>query len=349
MTKPFKKFTRNIKDFAEQAVATYFHFFAYLNHLNARQNNNKNFIGLYTGVPMKKICFLIFFVFLCLTGAGCYTNGDNPCKPEEPVKTIAAEKSPSGTPPGKPKDTASPSREPSSVKRKKTNTASANKTDFRKLAPTTAMSFEELVGDNGDYSAVKSYPPAGTYQLVVNLYYQVITAYTKDANGEFTIPARYMICSTGRSTDPSPRGTFKMGTQRQRFSKFQTFNVYGQYWSQITRNIFFHSVLYTKKDAKTYTASSYTGLGKKVSHGCIRMLVPDARWIYYYAAPGTAVKIIKGKKDAAMAEIKKKLTRAKLPSKRPNLRKGKIPVTEPWPGYKGAVGQNSTKKPAAPG
>ena len=317
----------------------FFHLLKHLKNRYAGQNKRKKFIV--DGALMKKIkaSLLIILVFLCLLGAaGCHPRADAPGKagesPGKDTNTQTAEQSPADENPSlQPQNTASPGDKPIEESAAQKEKACAVETDFKKLAPTVSMSFAELVGDNGDYSKVKSYPTAGTYQLEVNLYYQVITAYTKDANGKYTVPARYMICSTGRSTDPTPAGTFKMGSQRFRFSKFETYNVYGQYWSQITRNIFFHSLLYTQKNAKTYTASSYKSLGKRVSHGCIRMLVPDARWIYYYAAPGTVVKIIKGKKDAAMDKIKKKLTRPKLPSKRPNLKKGKIPVTEPWPGY----------------
>ena len=183
----------------------------------------------------------------------------------------------------------------------------------------------------------RNIPRQGRYKLVVNVYYQFITVYKKDEKGAYTVPVRYMICSTGTSKTPTPTGKFKMGSGHNRFSKFVTYGVYGQYWSQITRDIFFHSLLYTQRDANTYTKSSYRNLGKRASHGCIRMLVPDARWIYYNIAPDTDVEVITGKKDPAQEAIKNKLTRAKLPSKRPMLIKGKIPVTEPWPGYTGPV------------
>jgi len=249
----------------------------------------------------------------------------------EPSNTPGETKS--QTAPGTTEPTASntPAPPPSATSKPGTG---KKQPDFTKLAPTTVMSFSELVGDNGDYKSPKDYPPDDTYKIVVNIYYQFITVYKKDANGKFSVPVRYMICSTGSRKTPTPTGKFKMGTARNRFSEFVTYKVFGQYWSQIVNSIFFHSILYTKKNAKTYTTSSYRNLGRRVSHGCIRMLVPDARWIYYNAAPGTVVEIIRGRKDSKQAAIKKKLTRAKLPSRRPNLVKGKIPVTEPWPGYK---------------
>ena len=38
-------------------------------------------------------------------------------------------------------------------------------------------------------------------------------------------------------------------------------------------------------------------LGKKASHGCIRLTVPDARWIFYNICYDTTVEIRKGSKD----------------------------------------------------
>lgn len=289
----------------------------------------------------SKVLAIVLFTVLLFAESGCLQSMGN--KPEESGKSTAIE-----SPGGNSRQTGTPSLSDTSSSEKTGKTAKPSRSakpsppedeeeDFAKLAPTTVMSFEELVGDNGDYKPVKDYPPAGTYKLVVNIYYQFITAYKKDADGHYSIPVRYMICSSGSPKKPTPTGKFKLGKERHRFSKFVTYNVYGQYWTQITRNIYFHSLLYTEKDASTYTNSSYQNLGKRVSHGCVRMLVPDARWIYYNAAPGTVVEIIRGKKDEKLAEIKKKLTRAKLPSKRPDLKKGKIPVTEAWPGYKGPV------------
>ena len=67
------------------------------------------------------------------------------------------------------------------------------------------------------------------------------------------------------------------------------------------------------------------------SDGCIRLTVPDARWIYYNAAPGTEVTIRKGSKDDEETKaIREQLTLAKMPSSRPTLKAGEIPWTDNW-------------------
>ncbi len=215
-----------------------------------------------------------------------------------------------------------------------TPTPVPTETPFEALAPTTVMRFEELVGDNGDYSDPPPPPEAGTYRLVVNVCHQFITVYTSDENGEYTVPVRYMVCTSGSYRNPTPTGTFRMGSDRKRFSCFTKYRVYGQYWSQLTRNIYFHSILYSARNAKYYTNSSYRNLGTRASHGCIRLLVPDARWVYYNVAPGTEVQVIPGRYDDEEAKaIKKKLVRAPLPNTRPDLAPGGFAITEAWPGY----------------
>ena len=203
--------------------------------------------------------------------------------------------------------------------------------EFSDLAPTTKMSFEELVGDNGIYDELVAMPKAGTYRIVVDLYYKVVLAYTKDENGEYTRPVRYMLCGVGASGTPTPTGTFKMENYRLRYEIFNGTNCYGQYWSLLKGRIYFHSILYTSFNARDYTETSYDNLGKAVSHGCIRLPVPDARWIYYNVAPGTEVEVRKGSaSDKETAEIRSKLVLAKRPSKRPDLVKGEIPDTDNW-------------------
>lgn len=209
-------------------------------------------------------------------------------------------------------------------------------TPFKVLAPTIEMSFEELVGDNGDnirYEDIPTPPPADTFKVVVNIYYQFITIYRKDENGDYTIPVRYMICTTGKEKTPTPIGEFRIGVKRARFTKFVDYDSWAQYWTEIgTTDYYFHSLLYSKRDASYYT-SSYSKLGTAVSHGCIRLMVPDARWMWYYIAEGTLVEIIPGEENQESVRIRELLVFPTYPKHRVTLVPGEIPVTEPWPGY----------------
>jgi hypothetical protein len=242
---------------------------------------------------------------------------------------VIAQAAPAETPEPTPEPTPFPEPEPLKIEKQALT--------FGKLAPTTTMAFEELVGDNDVYDEddLPPYPPADTYKLVINVYHQFGTVYKKDSSGDYTVPVRYLIVSSGAHKTPTPQGTFEMGDSSVRFGKFVSYGVFGQYWRQITRSIYCHSLIYESRSARSYT-SSYNELGKRVSHGCVRMLVPDARWIYYNLGPGTVCEIIRGEKDdAEAAAIKEQLVRAEKPSKRPALKAGEIPVSEAWPGWQG--------------
>ena len=73
-----------------------------------------------------------------------------------------------------------------------------------------------------------------------------------------------------------------------------------QYWSLIRGRTYFHSVLYDEQnEINTYKVESYNALGSKASHGCIRLTVPDARWIWYNISYDTVCEIRDGSKDDA--------------------------------------------------
>lgn len=162
------------------------------------------------------------------------------------------------------------------------------------MGATALADFEEPEMENTDPER---------YFLQVDFTNQVVTAYERDAFGEYSVVARQMICSSGARKTPSPSGTFQMGAGRERFGYFTKFKCYAQYWSQLTRNIYFHSVLYTRRDTSSLIKSSYRNLGKAVSHGCIRLLPEDAKWVYTNICEGTTVNLTrKIPKDAELTK-----------------------------------------------
>lgn len=183
------------------------------------------------------------------------------------------------------------------------------KTPFSVLAPTTQMSFEELFGDNGDYTEYKnipSPPPSDTYKIRMSIFSQVIIIYEKDENGDFTVPAMCMLCATGTEDNPTPVGEFQIGEDRARFTNFTEYeNSYAQYWTQLVDDYYFHSVLYKARDENSLK-DSYSQLGNRISHGCIRLFVPDARWIWYNIAPGTQVEIFE-EEDKYFEQVRQQL------------------------------------------
>lgn len=136
-------------------------------------------------------------------------------------------------------------------------------------------------------------PPAknvgGTrYRLEVNCEQNVVNVYEKDENGEYTNCIKAMLCSIGPATPMS--GTYSLKKYGGWEWKGLFGDVYGQYATQITGNILFHSVPYTEKYNKASLEYwEYDKLGTPASMGCIRLTVRNAKWIYDNCAAGTKV------------------------------------------------------------
>ncbi len=139
--------------------------------------------------------------------------------------------------------------------------------------------------------AKKSDRPNHMYMLKVSVADQKVYAY-KWVNGSYSNLVRTMVCSTGTTSDPTPTGTFSNGGPAGRWYYFQKFDCWAQYAWRINGPYLFHSVLYSEKDTSTLRQSSVNNLGRRASHGCIRLKVEDAKWIYNNCSQGTTVKIV---------------------------------------------------------
>ncbi len=129
------------------------------------------------------------------------------------------------------------------------------------------------------------------YLLKVSVSKQRVYAYSPDSNGEYTNLVRTMKCSTGRKGSPTPTGTFQESTcPGARWHYFKKFDCWAQYAYYIQGDIMFHSVLYNQKEGKV-TRSSVNNLGSRASHGCVRLSVEDAKWIWNNCPENTKVVI----------------------------------------------------------
>ena len=124
------------------------------------------------------------------------------------------------------------------------------------------------------------------YYIKVNYGAQVVTVYTKDSNGKYTKPVRAMVCSTGTYTPTS--GTYRTLGKGNWWPLMG--DVYGQYSTWICDDILFHSVPYLESgDKSSLEYWAYDQLGQRVSMGCVRLTVEDAKWIYSNCPVGTQV------------------------------------------------------------
>lgn len=225
-----------------------------------------------------------------------------------------------------------------------TPTPAPTEIPFSYYAPTVNMSFQELVGaiDDFDEDNPKSdetflfpeyYPAPDTYYIIVDLYWQVVMVYEKDENGEYTVPVRYMLCSTGSPKYSETRqGIWNIQPCKVRFGKFNVTGECAQYWTLIRSRTYFHSVLYEDyRDLSSYQEDCYEDLGTKASHACIRLTVPDARWMFYNICYDTKCEIREGSRnDSATQAIKEQLILAPLPEERIEITVADTPYTDNW-------------------
>ena len=95
-----------------------------------------------------------------------------------------------------------------------------------------------------------------------------------------------MIASTGVN-DCTPRGTY---TVNGRGASFMNPDGMGaNNWVQFLGNYLFHSVPIDRSGA--YIVSEAQKLGRPASHGCVRLTIPDSRWLYDQLRDGTRVTI----------------------------------------------------------
>lgn len=126
------------------------------------------------------------------------------------------------------------------------------------------------------------------YYIKINRMQNCITVYTPDENGEYSIPYKAMVCSTGLY-NATPSGTYQIST-KYRWRELYG-GVYGQYATRIHGAILFHSVPYYTKSNDNLCTDKYNKLGQQASMGCVRLTTEDAKWIADNCPSGTSVEI----------------------------------------------------------
>ena len=119
------------------------------------------------------------------------------------------------------------------------------------------------------------------YKLVVNKLTCVVTVLTKESasSTNYNIPVVNFVCSVGQPISRTPNGTFTPS----RGGRWQM--LMGPSWGQYGVNvyagvIYFHSVACGSQSSYAVPAAEFNRLGTPASHGCIRLCVGDAKWIY---------------------------------------------------------------------
>lgn len=177
------------------------------------------------------------------------------------------------------------------------------------------------------------------YFIKVNYGAQVVTIYKKDSNGNYTKPIKAMVCSTGTYTPTS--GTYRTLAKGDWWGLYG--DVYGQYATHIVGGILFHSVPYKiKGDRSSLKYNAYDQLGSRVSMGCVRLTVADAKWIYDNCRIGTQVQFYASSNPGPLGKPS-----AKKISSAPNSVRGWDPTdpnsNNPWPKYLKSLNEKKDK------
>ena len=128
-------------------------------------------------------------------------------------------------------------------------------------------------------SKAQSYSSSTGYLILVDSTTNKTAIFT-GSKGSWSI-SKYWDCCTGASSSPTPKGTYTIGSRGYSFGSGYTC----YYWTQFYGSYLFHSILYNQG---TLTVQDGT-MGANVSHGCVRLLIENAKYIYDTIPKGTTV------------------------------------------------------------
>lgn len=171
--------------------------------------------------------------------------------------------------------------------------------DYGKSTRTAIESFQKNndlpvtgIADEATQRALYSASAIGNwtrYKLEVDITNQRVYAYEL-IDGQYQ-KIHDFICSTGLGNS-TPTGVFYETTEPlDRWHYFYDFECWAQYAWRVIGPYYFHSVIYSERDESSLRWSSVNNLGSKASHGCIRLEVAAAKWIYENCEAGTIVYI----------------------------------------------------------
>lgn len=118
------------------------------------------------------------------------------------------------------------------------------------------------------------------YLIVTSL--QNKYTYIFQRKGDSWIQLYKWICTVGKQLTPTVKGMFKITGRKIGFGT-ELYSV--KYATRIIGRYYYHSILYDKTGKYIIDGR----LGMALSHGCIRLKVNNAKWIYENISDGTTV------------------------------------------------------------
>ncbi len=140
-----------------------------------------------------------------------------------------------------------------------------------------------LISDTAMYTQAQSFDSDTKWLILVNCSTNKVGIFY-GSKGNWSL-RYYWSCTTGKSSSPTVKGTFKVSGRGIGFDgDYYTCWYYTQFYG----NYLFHSVLYAKGSQTSIVDGR---LGQNLSHGCVRLSMTNAKWIYNNIPNGTKVYI----------------------------------------------------------
>jgi len=129
---------------------------------------------------------------------------------------------------------------------------------------------------------VVDYADTANFLIDVNLTAQQVTVLYKN------VAIKNMACSGGKPETPTPQGTYTTN-QKIYYAWIPKFAMGAYYWTRFYGPYLFHSVPYDS--AGNMMIEELNKIGSPVSHGCIRLVLEDAKWLYETLPLGIKISI----------------------------------------------------------
>ena len=129
------------------------------------------------------------------------------------------------------------------------------------------------------WSRIKSRTSGTEFYIVVDT--SACETYIFKGSADKWLPYRLLACGPGKAETPTVKGTFTVSGKGYSFGSGYTCYYYTRFYN----SYLFHSITYYQGTFKPLDAT----LGKPVSHGCVRLSLYNAKWIYDNIPKGTKV------------------------------------------------------------
>ena len=141
--------------------------------------------------------------------------------------------------------------------------------------------------NNNAYLKADGYSSPTKYLCLINQDEHKVYVF-KGKKGAWKLKKKF-TCSVGAPSTPTPMGVFHMyGKNRSEpMNYFDSGSCRCFYYSPFYQSYYFHSILYYQ-DPTPQRVMDGT-LGADVSHGCVRLALDNAKWIYKYVPNNTTV------------------------------------------------------------